>query len=215
VRVVIEGVGAVGGPCALYLARAGAVVVGIADREKTLLAPDGLDAARVESLLRRREEKCLPRDTPGCRYAEALALSQVEAEVFVSAACSESLDEAALDRLARQGVRTIACGANQTFREAKLGATRVQRLADQSFTVIPDVVANCGMARAFSYLMQHPAAPDTGSLFRAVDRTITEAVREITERSGQRPTGLLAATLGYALDRVDAVPNQPAWNTIA
>jgi glutamate dehydrogenase/leucine dehydrogenase len=204
-RVVLEGFGAVGGPCALYLARAGALVVGISDREKTLLARDGLDAAAVESLVRHREEKCLPRDTPGCRYGDRLALSEVEAEVFVSAACSESLDEASLERLARQGVRTIACGANQTFREAKLGATRVQRLADQRFTVLPDVVANCGMARAFSYLMQHPAAPDTGSLFRAVDRTITDAVREITERSGQRPSGLLAATLGFALDRVGAV----------
>jgi hypothetical protein len=66
-------------------------------------------------------------------------------------------------------------------------------------------VANCGMARAFSYLMQTPPSADPSGVFRAVDDTITTAVREIYARNHGAPTGLLAATLGYALDRIDAV----------
>ncbi|HET7321425.1 MAG TPA: Glu/Leu/Phe/Val dehydrogenase dimerization domain-containing protein [Longimicrobiaceae bacterium] len=202
VRVLLEGFGAVGGPCALYLARAGARIVGVADREKALVAPEGLAAEEVERLVRDREDKCLPHDDPRClRGAERARFHQVHADLFVCAAASGTLDEEALRRLERQGVSAIACGANQPFREAKLGATRVQRLADQHFTVVPDVVANCGMARAFSHLMLAPEAASAPAIFRAVDDTINSAVDEITAGGATR-TGLLAATLAYALGRV-------------
>jgi glutamate dehydrogenase/leucine dehydrogenase len=203
-RVLLEGFGAVGGPCGLYLARAGMLVVGIADREKCMVSERGLDAGEMEALLRAREDKCLPAADPRClRGADTARFDQVPAELFVSAAASGTLDQRRLELLATQGVRVIACGANQPFAEAKLGATRVQRAADLRFSIIPDVVANCGMARAFSYLMQPDAGPDPEQLFRAVDSTISAAVREIDARNGGRPTGLLAATLGYALDRIE------------
>jgi glutamate dehydrogenase/leucine dehydrogenase len=202
-RVTLEGFGAVGGPCALYLARAGAAVVGIADRDKVLLEPRGLGADEVEALLRAREDKLLPRHDSRCVGAgDRGRFWQVPSDIFVSAACSETLDEGALERLQRQGVGTIACGANQPFRETKLGATRVQRLADRSFTVIPDVIANCGMARAFSYLMRHTEDAGPDPLFHAVDQTITTALRDITDLNRGRTTGLLGATLAYALDRL-------------
>ncbi len=204
-RVLLEGFGAVGGPCGLYLARAGMRIVGIADREKCLVSQTGLDAGEMAALLRAREDKCLPAADPRClRGADAARFEQVPADVFVSAASSGTLDQRRLELLAAQGVTTIGCGANQPFAEAKLGATRVQRAADLRFSIVPDVVANCGMARAFSYLMQPDAGPGPEDLFQAVDGTISSAVREIVERNRGRPTGLLAATLGYALDRIEA-----------
>jgi hypothetical protein len=105
--------------------------------------------------------------------------------------------------LQRQGIGTIACGANQVFRELKLGSTRIQQLADQTFTVIPDVVANCGMARTFSFLMENASSPDPTMIFEVVDRTISSALAEITARNGPAREGLLASTLEFALDRID------------
>lgn len=204
-RVILEGFGAVGGPCALYLARAGARIVAISDREKALVASDGLGLEEVADLVARREEKCLPRTDSRCLYGpDRAAFAAVPGDVFVSAAASETLNAPRLDQLARQGVQTIACGANQPFREAKLGATRVQRMADSRFTVIPDILANCGMARAFSYLMQSPGRTETAPIFEAVDATIAAALAEITRRNQDRTSGVLAATLEYALDRVGA-----------
>jgi glutamate dehydrogenase (NAD(P)+) len=202
-RVVVEGFGAVGGPCALYLARAGMRIVGIMDREKSLLAPEGLSAAEVEGLVRGREDKLLPREDTRLAWGEERTrLWDLRADVFVSAAASGTLDEAALARMERAGVRTIACGANQPFRESRIGATRVQRMADERFTVIPDVVANCGMARAFSYLMEDGAGADTAPVFAAVDRTISTALGEVRSRLGGRETGLLGASFALALDRL-------------
>ena len=202
-RVLVEGFGAVGAPCALYLAREGARIVGVSDREKCMVAPAGLGAAEVEALLRGRGDDKLIPGHPACvRMDGSTAFDGVGAEVFVAAAASETLDEAALERLAEQGVETIAGGANQPFREAELGATAVTRVADARFAVIPDVIANCGMARAFSYLMCEADTPEAAPVFQAVDHTITESLREVMRRAGGRPTGLLAATLDHAMDLV-------------
>ncbi|HSJ14793.1 MAG TPA: Glu/Leu/Phe/Val dehydrogenase dimerization domain-containing protein [Longimicrobiales bacterium] len=204
-RVLLEGFGAVGAPCGLYLARAGMRIVGIADREKCIVEPAGLEAEEVEALVRAREDKCLPAADPRClRGADAERFRTVPADLFVSAAASGTLNGPRLNALAAQGVGVIACGANQPFAESKLGATRVQREADLRFSIIPDIVANCGMARAFSYLMTDHPGEDAAELFQAVDETITAAVHEIHARNRGCPTGLLAATLGYALDRIEA-----------
>ena len=201
-RVLVEGWGAVGAPCALYLAREGARVVGITDRERALLSPEGMGAEEVEALLRARgEDKLLPGVDPRCTPDRDRAW-ELPADVFVAAACSGSIGEDTLKRLAALGVGMIACGANQPFREASLGSTRVQRAADRRFTVIPDVIANCGMARAYSHLMEEGAGTGTAPVFRAVDDTIAGALREVRARSGARPTGLLGATWELALDLV-------------
>ncbi|MDQ3387878.1 MAG: amino acid dehydrogenase [Gemmatimonadota bacterium] len=204
-RVLVEGFGAVGGPCALYLAREGALIVGISDREQALLCPEGLTAGEVEALVAAREDKLLPRHDPRCVHgAERERFWTLAADVLVAAAASGSLDEAGLRRLLQAGVHTIACGANQPFLESELGATEVQRMADARFTVVADVVANCGMARAFSHLMEPGAATDASSIYRAVDDTITRALQEIWTRNHGRNVGLLGATWGFALDRVSA-----------
>lgn len=225
VRVLLEGFGNVGAACGLYLARWGARIAAISDVRSVLIAPEGLDAAAVEDLIGRRQHKMLPEDDP--RLIPAAQRSDffaTPAEVFVCAAASGSVDEATLDRLTAAGVQVIASGANHPFREQRLGSTRVARLADRRFTILPDILANCGMARTFSYLMEPDAVPHAESIFGAVDLTIQETLDEILERIGgrgagvdnrrdtshlaqrvtRRPTGLLAATLGLGLDRVGA-----------
>lgn len=204
-RVLLEGFGNVGAACALYLARAGARVVAIRDAHKVLLAPDGLSAADVEQLIARREGKLLPSADPRMtqtRVAERFL--SVPADVFVCAAISGSLDESVMTQLSGLGVHTIACGANQPFAESRIGSTRVAQYADQRFAVLPDILANLGMARTFSYLMEPQAQPLAGPVLTAVDSTITRTLDEILDRNARHDAGLLAATLGLALDRVNA-----------
>lgn len=206
VRVLLEGFGNVGASCGLYLARAGARIVGIADAEKVLIEPGGLDAAEIESLIRRRVDRMLPPGDPRLRYGQDRnAFWAIPADVFVAAAVSGSLGSERLDRLEAAGVRLIASGANQPFPEFKIGSTRVQENADRRFSILPDFLANCGMARTFSYLMaDDDARPTDAVIFDAVDRTIWDALDEVLDRSAGRATGLLAATLGLALDRIGA-----------
>ncbi len=203
VRVVLEGFGNVGAACGLYLTRAGARITAIRDARRTLIDRAGLDASAFASLLEAREQKLLPAADPRCEpNAACTTFHDTPADVFVCAAISESLTPVLLDRLERAGVRAIACGANQPFREAKLGATRVAQYADLRFAVLADILSNCGMARTFSYLMERDASATADAVFDAVTRTIIATVDEVVDRAGNAEGGLLAATLGMALDRV-------------
>lgn len=206
VRVLMEGFGNVGASCALYLARAGARIVGITDAEQALVDPRGLDATAIETLVLGSRDRLLPRgDRRVVRGAAGRsAFWATTADVFVCAALSDSLDLAVLDRLQQSGVAVIACGANHPFCERQMGATRVQRLADRRFAVIADVVANCGRARAFAYLMQPGARVAEDAIFDAVRETIETAMDETLERAGSMRRGLLDATLEMLLDRVGA-----------
>ncbi len=204
-RVLLEGFGNVGAACALYLARAGARIVAIRDAQKVLLAPNGLTATEVEQLIRQRQGKMLPPDdvrVVNTRVAERFL--SLPADVFVCAAISGSLDESVMTQLRGLGVQTIACGANQPFAESRMGSTRVAQYADQRFAVLPDILANLGMARTFSYLMEPQALPDAPSILTAVHETITQTLDQVLARNVRTDAGLLAATLGLALDRVDA-----------
>ncbi|MGD8278311.1 MAG: Glu/Leu/Phe/Val dehydrogenase dimerization domain-containing protein [Gemmatimonadota bacterium] len=201
-RVLLEGFGNVGAACGLYLARMGARIVGIRDANSMLYAKRGLDATAVEDLFRRRTHKLLPADDPRVRPARGGPGAWPDADVFVCAALSESLATPALDGLAGAGIELIACGANQPFHELKIGSTRVAQQADRRFSVLADIVSNCGMARAFSYLMETGAEPAARPIFAAVEATIADAVDGVIDRAGNGDTGLLEAALGMAMDRI-------------
>lgn len=201
VRVLLEGFGNVGAACGLYLTRYGARLVAIRDAEKTLVDPLGVDADDAADLYRRRNNKLLPRED--ARIREASAFWSVEADAFVCAAISESVTPQLLEVMSERGVSVIACGANQPFRESKIGSTRVAQTADRRFSVLADIAANAGMARAFSYLMEPDAQAVAAPVFHAVERTITENVDQVITRANS-DKGLLAATFGLALDRIGA-----------
>jgi glutamate dehydrogenase/leucine dehydrogenase len=204
-RIMLEGFGNVGAACALYLARWGARIVAIRDAEKALIAPTGLTQAEVTHLISARNGKLLPNEdvrVVHTRVSERFL--NCPADVFVCAAISGSLDESVMNQLNANGVRTIACGANQPFAEAKMGSTRVAQYADQRFAILPDILANLGMARTFSYLMEPGSKPDAPSALQAVQQTITNTLDEVLRRTTSTDTGLLANTLGLALDRVSA-----------
>lgn len=203
VRVLLEGFGNVGAAAGLYLARFGARIVAIADAERCLVEPRGLGEQELAELVRRRQQKLLPADDRRVRSGHR-GFREVAADVFVAAALSESVHPDTLDWLGAAGVQVIAAGSNQPFREVKIGSTRVAQNADGRFTVLPDILANCGMARVFSYLMEPGAEPAAGPAFAAVQRTIEATLDEALERTRGARTGLLAATLGLALDRIGA-----------
>ena len=204
VRIVLEGFGNVGAAAGLYLARAGARIVAIRDARSTLVDAAGIDGAGIEDLLLRRENKLLPQSDPRVRDNDRGRRLDVPADVFVCAAISESITPATLDALEQNGVTVIACGSNQPFREVKVGSTLVAQDADRRFAVIADILANCGMARTFSYLMESNAQPTAGPIFSAVNATIEETLDEVVDRAAGAETGLLSATLGLVLDRIGA-----------
>jgi glutamate dehydrogenase/leucine dehydrogenase len=200
--VLVEGFGAVGGPAAYYLHEMGAKVVGVSCKEGCdflwAADPDGLD---VPALLARRRGPLLPADCE--RGPSPEPLRSLEAEVFIPAARSRSIGFRALDRLAAAGVDTIVCGANNPFDDEAFGDLAVQRRADREFSVVPDFIANAGMARVFAYLMSESASVEPEAMFDDVRRTIEAAVDRLLA-DGPLRTGVLERAFATFLPAASA-----------
>lgn len=201
-RVVIEGFGNVGGSAALYFARAGARVVSLVDGKRAAICEDGFTTEDIEDLLRRRDRGLIP-DSPWVTDpSERTSGYRVEADMFVPAAISGSVDQKRLLDLRAAGVRAIVCGANQPFRETRLGETDTFEAADAAFDVIPDSVASLGMARAFQHFMATAAGGTPIPVFDAVKDTMVDSVTEIVERRGCEHGRLVESTIGIVLERI-------------
>jgi glutamate dehydrogenase (NAD(P)+) len=202
-RVLLQGFGTVGGAAALYLARAGLVLVGIVDAHDAVLAHEGLGRDEIEQLLRSRRGNRLPETLNEEFGAEARreAFWDVPADLFVAAAASGTVDDSRLDRLETSGVQAIICGANHPFSAAHPGDTRTERDADERFAIAADVIASCGTARAFACASASTTALDPETLFRAIRHTVGEGIDEAVRRAGSAERGLLAGALDLALDR--------------
>ena len=178
-RILVEGFGDVGGPSAYYLHKAGAKVVGIISRPagqrelRWSVDPKGLD---VEDLLARRVDTDLPE---GIESEDAASFWQTEADVYIPAASSFLITEERLEWLRNAGVQLIGCGANTPFDDRALGEVTVQREADRSFAIIPDFIANCGMARAFAYLIQDGIEVSEPAIQADVEKRVRESVETL------------------------------------
>lgn len=192
-RVMVEGFGAVGGPAALYLHQAGARVVGVICKEGAdylwAVDPEGLD---VPALFADRRGPLLPADC--ARGPSPQPFWDLAADCFIPAARSHSIDAAALDRLEAAGVSAVVCGANNPFADEAFGDLAVQRRADRELAVIPDFIANAGMARAFAYLMSEEGSPEPEAVFADVRATIRGAVARLLE-DGPARSGLMERAL--------------------
>jgi glutamate dehydrogenase/leucine dehydrogenase len=209
-RAIVEGFGAVGAFAAYYLDRAGVKIVGASSRDargfRVAVNPEGFDVRRLVAL---REGTGLGRPGRG-RKAEVFASStgeelfDAEAEVFIPAAASHTITGRRIKQLKRAGVRVWSCGANNPFAykttKADVGAwveemALLQRKADRHFAIIPDFVANSGMARTFAYLMKAGARTDADSILSDAASAMDAGVDRLLEGYGKR-TGLLGHGYG-------------------
>jgi len=101
----------------------------------------------------------------------------VGAEIFVPAAASRLLTQMQLDTMIDNGLEVISSGANLPFSDKEIFFGPISKSADERLSVLPDFIANCGMARAFSYFMEDDCQMNDASIFKAVSNTIKEAIQ--------------------------------------
>ena len=199
-RALIQGWGNVGAAAGYYLAQQGAHIVGIIDRAGGVLNPAGYSLAEVRALLTNRLGNQLNPATAGYQPAAALQQSawEVGAEIFVPAAASRLVTQVQLENLLAAGLEVIAGGANVPFADQEIFFGPVADFADQRCAVVPDFIANCGMARVFAYLMQPGAALTDTAIFADASQVIRAALAQTHALSAER-TGLARRSFEVAL----------------
>lgn len=154
-KVIVQGWGNVGSAAAYYLALNGAKIVGIIDRVGGIIKEDGLSFEEVKDLF-------LSKNGNELKSEHMLSFDEVNAriwgtpaDVFIPCAGSRMLSEANLNELLAAGLKVISSGANVPFADQEIFFGPIAEKADANLSLIPDFIANCGMARVFAYLMSN------------------------------------------------------------
>lgn len=200
-KVLIQGWGNVAAAAAYYLAKAGAKIVGILDIAGGIIRPEGLTFEKVKDLyLNKKGNKLHAADMLSFEEANA-QFWDVEADVFIPGAASKLVTREQVDRMITAGLQVISCGANVPFIDDEIFFGPTAKYTDETISVIPDFIANCGMARVFAYLMQPEADLTDEGVFQDVSQIIRKGLQQV-QKVSERQTHISTNGLTIALEKL-------------
>ncbi|RZK41607.1 MAG: amino acid dehydrogenase [Pedobacter sp.] len=200
-KAIIQGWGNVAAAAGYYLAQNGVKVVGIIDRVGGLINSEGFTAEEITKLFNERVNNTLvsPDLIP---FNEASSkVWNIGAEIFVPAAASRLVQQQEVDKMIAGGLEVIACGANVPFADKEIFFGSIMEHADNHVAVIPDFIANCGMARVFAYLMQRNVEMSDDAIFSDASNIINNALKAVNAVSNKR-TNLSSTAFEIALKQL-------------
>lgn len=195
---IIQGWGNVAAAAAFYLSKYGVRIAGIIDRDGGLIHEQGFTYQEVCDLFNNRNGNKL--NAPNMLSFEEVheRIWDIPAEIFIPGAASRLVTEDQVRRLTKSGIEVVSCGANVPFADKEIFMGPISQMADNNFAVIPDFIANCGMARVFAYLMKKDAVVTDVEIFKDVSNTIRQSVMRL-HQFNPKTTGLSAKGLELSL----------------
>lgn len=179
-RVIVQGWGNVGAAAAYYMCQMGAVVVGIIDRAGGLINNDGFTFEEIRKMFIERDGNALAADNLLTFDQVNEKIWDVKADVFLPCAASRLITQDQVERMINSGVKVVACGANVPFADTQIFYGPIAELVDSKISLIPDFIANCGMARVFAYLMSNGDVDMTDKgIFEDTSITIFNALKNV------------------------------------
>lgn len=200
-RAVVQGWGNVGAAAGFYLAQLGVKIVGIVSHEGGLINQAGFSLEEITDLVVNRtgnklvSPDILPFDIVNKKIWD------LEFEIFIPAAASRLITRDQVDRMIASKLEVFSCGANVPFADPEIFFGPTGLYADQKFSVIPDFIANCGMARVFAYFMESEVKMTDAAIFEDISNTILNAMKR-THAANASKTGIAQASFETALKQL-------------
>ncbi len=182
-RAIIQGWGNVASAAASYLSLLGVKIVGIIDRNGGLIDQKGMDLQQIKALFATKNKNNLssPALLPFDEVNEKIW--SLDAEIFIPGAASKLITMAQSKKMLDSKLEVISCGANVPFVDDTVFFGPTADYMDNQISLIPDFIANCGMARVFAYLMQKDADITDEAIFQDVSDTIRKAIQSLYDES--------------------------------
>jgi glutamate dehydrogenase/leucine dehydrogenase len=200
----VQGWGNVGAAAAFYMAQAGAKVVGIIDRNGGITDENGMSFEEIKNLFIHREGNTLVSDKMISFEEINQKIWDIPVDVFLPCAASRLVTQDQVDRMIKAGLQVISCGANVPFADKEIFFGPIAESVDQRIALIPDFIANCGMARVFAYLMSTDLHQlDDQAIFDDSSLTIRKGLEEIHEVHSAK-TNITAAAFDIALKKLNS-----------
>lgn len=185
-RIIIQGWGNVGSAAAFYQAQSGGKIVGIIDQEGGLINEDGFTFEEIRQLFLNKNGNKLSSDKMKSFDEINSKIWDTGAEVFIPAAASRLVTQNQVERMIEGGLEVISCGANVPFADKETFFGSISEFTDERLSVIPDFIANCGMARVFAYLMKADVDMTDTAIFEDTSNTIMNALKKSHELNSTR-----------------------------
>jgi glutamate dehydrogenase/leucine dehydrogenase len=177
-KVIIQGWGNVGSAAAFYQASEGAKVVGIIDQEGGLIKEEGFTFEEIRTLFLNKNGNKLSSEKMLSFEDVNSKIWDIDVDIFIPAAASRLVNKDHLERMIDRGLEVISCGANVPFADKEIFFGTIGEFADERVSVLPDFIANCGMARVFAFLMNPNIEMNDTSIFDDTSTTILNALKE-------------------------------------
>ncbi len=180
-RAIIQGWGNVGSTAALYLSKYGVKIVGIIDKVGGVSKPEGFTLDEMKKLFYDKDgNKLVSKDLISFEEFNQ-EVWKMGAEVFIPAAASRLVSKEQAQQMIANSLEVVSCGANVPFSDSEIFYGPIAELVDSKVALIPDFIANCGMARTFAFLMD-PAKDGVltdADIFSDISTTIEEALNDV------------------------------------
>jgi glutamate dehydrogenase/leucine dehydrogenase len=197
-KAVIQGWGNVAAAAAFYLSQMGVKVVGIIDRDGGVMNKDGYTHEEIRELFLSRDGNKL--STPDMIPFDEIneKIWDLNFEIFIPAAASRLINRDQVERMISSDLEVFSCGANVPFADPEIFFGPTGQYADKNFSVIPDFIANCGMARVFAYLMESEVELTDEAIFTDTSLRIRRALERTYEKNPSK-TNIASTSFEIAL----------------
>ena len=177
-KAIVQGFGNVGSAAAFYLAQMGAKVVGIIDRDGGIINENGYSFEEITTLFLNKDGNKLVADNmiPFAEINETIW--SMGAQVFAPCAASRLVTKEQVDSMIASGLEVISSGANVPFADKEIFFGPIMEETDKKVSLIPDFIANCGMARVFAYFMEKKVQMTDEAIFSDTSNTIKNAIQK-------------------------------------
>ena len=177
-KAIVQGFGNVGSAAAFYLAQMGAKVVGIIDRDGGIINENGYSFEEITTLFLNKDGNKLVADNmiPFAEINEKIC--SMGAQVFAPCAASRLVTKDQVDSMIASGLEVISSGANVPFADKEIFFGPIMEETDKKVSLIPDFIANCGMARVFAYFMEKKVQMTDEAIFSDTSNRIKNAIEK-------------------------------------
>jgi len=199
---IIQGWGNVASTAASYLSLYGCKILGIIDRAGGVIRPEGMGMEAIKKLFTDKKGNQL-QASDLLSFEEANArIWSLGADIFIPGAASKIVQREQIDQLLAGRLQLVSCGANVPFEDDGIFFGPTADFVDNRISLIPDFIANCGMARVFAYLMKRGVNLTDRAIFNDVSETIRTALAEVQEHSPAQH-GVAKRALQIALGKIN------------
>lgn len=200
-KAIVQGWGNVAAAAAYYLSKNGALITGIIDRDGGLINENGFTFEEIKALYLQKEGNKLVADNiiPFQELNEKIW--DVKADIFIPCAASRLVTKDQIERLIKGGLEVVSCGANVPFADPEIFFGPIGLFVDNNVSLIPDFIANCGMARVFAYLMQPKSELSDQAIFQDTSNVIRHALVKVRDLSDSK-SGIAQKAFEIALKQL-------------